>query len=133
MTTAVVGAFKEAGINQTAGDVANIILGIQTTPAMNGKAIYSEGGQGWEFEDGYYHNMPRWLGEEPTRMLRTNLALVAGVSPLDTKVLGAVLMIVCGVGCLAQVVQHMFKSTVCLCQRKRMAQKLHIVGPWLVL
>ena len=47
-----------------------------TTDGMNGKAVYVEGGQRWEIEDGLWNMMPLWLGEEPTRRLREDLALV---------------------------------------------------------
>ena len=48
--------------------------------AMEGKAIYVEGGRGWEFEGGFYQEQPRWLGEEATRMMRRNAEAVNQVS-----------------------------------------------------
>lgn len=80
MTTSIIQTFKDKAFAQTADDVAKMILGVEVETGMNGKAIYSEGGQGWEFEDGVWQTMPHWLGEEPTHMLRENMKLVASVS-----------------------------------------------------
>jgi len=77
MTTNIIGAFRETkqAIN-TSDDIAKTILGIETTDGMNGKAVYVEGAQGWEIEDGLWRTMPDWLGEEPTRRLREGSKLV---------------------------------------------------------
>lgn len=73
MTIGIVEKFRDAGLFwQPADAVAKIILGIQVEQGMNGKAIYVEGGDGWEFEDSCLAEQPRWLGEEPTRRMRVN-------------------------------------------------------------
>jgi hypothetical protein len=50
-------------INETV-DVAKIIAGVACDPEMNGKAIYVEGGRGWEIEDNINRLESQWLGEE---------------------------------------------------------------------
>lgn len=80
MTVGIVEKFRDAGLFwQTAESVGRIIVGIQCTESMNGKAIYIEGGEGWEFEDSFYREQPRWLGEEPTRRMRVNSEAVQKV------------------------------------------------------
>jgi hypothetical protein len=77
MTISIIDKFRSAGQPIcSAEDIARQILGMMTTDGMNGKAVYVEGGQGWEIEDGLSNTMPLWLGEEPTRRLREGLALV---------------------------------------------------------
>lgn len=81
MTQGIVEKFKDAGLFwQSADSVARIIVGIQCSGQMTGKAIYIEGGDGWEFEDSLYQTQPQWLGEEPTRRMRTNTEAVNKVS-----------------------------------------------------
>jgi len=77
MTVDIIDTFRKTKqpIN-TAEDIAKIILGIETTDGMNGKAVYVEQAQGWEIEDGLWRTMPDWLGEEPTARLRASLAIV---------------------------------------------------------
>lgn len=73
MTVGIVERFKAANLYwQSAESVARIILGMVCKDDMTGKAVYVEGGEGWEFEDGFYREQPRWLGEEPTRRMRVN-------------------------------------------------------------
>lgn len=80
MTEAFIETFRQPGLaSQTAEDVAKMILGISVTKGMTGKAIYIEGGTGWEFEERLYQLMPQWLGEEPTRMLRASAEHVSKV------------------------------------------------------
>jgi len=38
--------------------------------------VYIEGGDGWEFEEGFYREQPAWLGEEATRRMRVNAEAV---------------------------------------------------------
>ena len=77
MTAGIVEKFRDAGLFwQRPESVARIILGIQCSGGMNGKAIYVEGGDGWEFEDSFYRAQPQWLGEEPTRRMRANAEAV---------------------------------------------------------
>lgn len=77
MTVDIIDTFRQTKqpIN-TAEDIAKIILGIETTDGMNGKAVYVEQAQGWEIEDGLWRTMPDWLGEEPTARLKASLAIV---------------------------------------------------------
>lgn len=81
MTTSMIKNFQEkGGITQSAENVADIILGAAVADDVHGKAFYVEGARGWEFEDGFYKQMPAWLGAEPTTDLRRNAELVTGVS-----------------------------------------------------
>lgn len=80
MTVGIAGKFRDAGLYcQSPESVGRIILGIQCAESMNGKAVYIEGGDGWEFEDSFYREQPRWLGEEPTRRMRVNAEAVQKV------------------------------------------------------
>ncbi|KAF2217799.1 hypothetical protein CERZMDRAFT_92446 [Cercospora zeae-maydis SCOH1-5] len=73
MTTGIIGAFKDNNLFwQPPESVAKIILGLVTNKAVAGKAVYVEGGDGWEFEDSLYAAQPQWLGEEAARRLRVN-------------------------------------------------------------
>ena len=47
---------------------------------------YIEGGDGWEFEDSFYAEQPRWLGEEATRRMRVNSEAVQKVSACNAYV-----------------------------------------------
>lgn len=77
MTTNTIGRFREKGLHtQTSDDVAKFVVGLGVEKEMNGKAVYVEGGRGWEFEDEYMGGMEGWLGEEPTRFLRENKKFV---------------------------------------------------------
>jgi hypothetical protein len=77
MTVSIIDKFRSTGQPIcSAEDIARQILGIMTSSGMNGKAVYVEGGQGWEIEDGLNKTMPQWLGEDPTRRLRESLAVV---------------------------------------------------------
>lgn len=81
MTAGIAEKFKNAGLYcQSPESVGQMILGIQCAERMNGKAVYIEGGDGWEFEDSFYREQPRWLGEEPTRRMRVNAEAVQKVS-----------------------------------------------------
>lgn len=83
MTVGIVEKFRDAGLfTQSAESVAKIVLGFQCADKVNGKAVYVEGGDGWEFEDSFYRLQPQWLGEEPTRRMRTNSEAVQKVSSL---------------------------------------------------
>ena len=77
MAAAVIDAFRENDLFwQSPESVAKIILGLMTREDVTGKAIYVEGGDGWEFEDSFYATQPQWLGEEATRRLRANAEAV---------------------------------------------------------
>lgn len=83
MTDGIWQKFRDADLYwQSAESVAMIILGIVCKEGMSGKAVYIEGGEGWEFEDSFYREQPRWLGEEPTRRMRVNTEAVQKVSRL---------------------------------------------------
>jgi len=63
MIVSIIDKFRSTGQPIcTTDDIARHILGILTANAMNGKAIYVEGSQGWEIEDGLWNTMPMWLG-----------------------------------------------------------------------
>ena len=81
MTTSIIDSFKQSNqaIN-TCDDVAKYIVGLEIADDMQGKAVYVEGGRGWEFTDGLDATMPMWLGEEPTSRIREHLAHVGQVS-----------------------------------------------------
>jgi hypothetical protein len=69
MTVSTIDKFRSTGQPIcTTDDIARQILGIMTTGGMNGKAVYVEGGQGWEIEDGLSNSMPIWLGESRERV-----------------------------------------------------------------
>ncbi|KAK3623821.1 hypothetical protein LTR56_021375 [Elasticomyces elasticus] len=77
MAAGIAQKFKDEGLYvQSPESVANIILGLITREDLVGKAVYVEGGDGWEFEDSFYREQPRWLGEEPTRRMRVNAEAV---------------------------------------------------------
>src|SRR6202044_589907 len=66
MTVSIIDKFRSTGQPIcSAEDIARQILGMMTTDGMNGKAVYVEGGQGGEIEDGLSETMPLWLGEKP--------------------------------------------------------------------
>ncbi|GIZ43835.1 hypothetical protein CKM354_000704800 [Cercospora kikuchii] len=73
MTAGIIDAFKNNNLFwQSPESVAKIILGLATNEAVVGKAVYVEGGEGWEFEDSLYAAQSHWLGEEATRRMRVN-------------------------------------------------------------
>ncbi|KAK5174033.1 uncharacterized protein LTR77_001113 [Saxophila tyrrhenica] len=78
MTVTIIDEFKKTNqaIN-SADDVAKYIIGLGVAKEMHGKAVYVEGGRGWEIMDGLDRTMPAWLGEEPTKRLRQHLETVA--------------------------------------------------------
>ncbi|KAF2105106.1 NAD(P)-binding protein [Rhizodiscina lignyota] len=81
MTTRIINTFKENDLCwQPAEAVAKIIVGLVTTTSMNGKAMYVESSEGWEFEDGLYKTQSLWLGEEATKKMRKNAEAVMRVS-----------------------------------------------------
>ncbi|RVX71651.1 hypothetical protein B0A52_03835 [Exophiala mesophila] len=62
---------------QSSAVVAEHVVSVMVSEGLNGKSIYIEEGKGWDFEDGLIREMPRWLGEEPTRLSNDNLAFLA--------------------------------------------------------
>jgi NAD(P)-dependent dehydrogenase (short-subunit alcohol dehydrogenase family) len=77
MAATIAAKFREAGLYvQDPESVAHLIVGMMVTEDMVGKSVYVEGGDGWEFEDSFYREQPRWLGEEPTRRMRVNAEAV---------------------------------------------------------
>ncbi|KEF52478.1 uncharacterized protein A1O9_11320 [Exophiala aquamarina CBS 119918] len=58
---------------QSSTAVAEHVATIMLMESLNGASIYVEEGKGWEFEVGMAREMPRWLGEEPTRLSDENL------------------------------------------------------------
>lgn len=77
MAAAVITPFKENGLFwQSPESVARVIVGIESTSSIQGKAFYIEGGDAWEFEDSFYSTQPQWLGEEATRRMRVNAEAV---------------------------------------------------------
>ena len=92
MTEGIVRVFKGEGFFwQRADDVARVVLGVMVRADWNGKGVYVEGGRGWEFEESFYREQPRWLGEEPTRRMRANTEAVNKVSGDDLFEVEAVL------------------------------------------
>ncbi|KAL4884287.1 hypothetical protein BJY04DRAFT_215716 [Aspergillus karnatakaensis] len=81
MVNDLAGAWQRAGlpVNQ-AGDVARIIAGLAALGEEgNGKAVYVEGGRGWDVEVGIDESRERWMGgaasrawEEGQRFLKGN-------------------------------------------------------------
>lgn len=64
---------------QSSMAVAEHIASVMLQEGLNGKSIYVEEGKGWDFEDGLLREMPRWLGEEPTRWSDENLAFLGHI------------------------------------------------------
>lgn len=62
--------------------VAGHIVAVIMARGVNGKSIYVEEGQGWEFEDGLARDMPRWLGEQPTQWSNENLRFLESLEAL---------------------------------------------------
>jgi len=84
MTAHVVGAFKDNNLFwQPPEAVAKFIVALEAMGNVNGKAIYIEGSDGWEFEDSLYAAQPQWLGEEATRRMRVNSEAVNKVRSLE--------------------------------------------------
>lgn len=80
MTTDIIHIFKQMGQSiNTCDDVAKYIVGLEIASDMNGKAIYVEGGRGWEVIDGLDASIPVWCGEEPTQRLKEYLEHVGQV------------------------------------------------------
>lgn len=61
---------------QTSDDVARHLAAVMLAKGLNGRSIYVEEGRGWDFEEGLSREMPRWLGEEPTRLSDENLRFI---------------------------------------------------------
>ncbi|CAK4030825.1 3-hydroxyacyl- dehydrogenase [Lecanosticta acicola] len=77
MAAKVIEPFKENGLFwQSPESVAKIVVGLEASSHIHGKAFYIEGGDGYEFEDSFYNTQPHWLGEEPTRRMRANAEAV---------------------------------------------------------
>lgn len=77
MTVGIVEKFRNAGLYwQSAESVGRIILGMICAEGVNGKGVYVEGGEGWEFEDSFYQTQPQWLGVEATKRMRANTEAV---------------------------------------------------------
>jgi len=88
MTAPVIGAFKDHNLFwQPPESVAKFVVALEATPNINGKAIYIEGNDGWEFEDSLYAAQPQWLGEEATRRMRMNAEAVNKVQTLLNAIL----------------------------------------------
>lgn len=67
---------------QSATAVAEHIVAVLLTEGLNGRSIYVEEGKGWDFEEGLAREMPRWLGEEPTRLSDENLRFFASLGAM---------------------------------------------------
>lgn len=78
MTGSIIDTYRDNGYQPaTADDVAKSILMFETSPNLNGKAVYVEGDKFWEIEDNLERTMPNWLGDEPTDRIRSWLKLLA--------------------------------------------------------
>lgn len=66
MVTSIAARWQRAGLAMnSADDVANVILGLAATAdESNGKAIYVEGGRGWDIEEGLDRTRVEWMGRE---------------------------------------------------------------------
>lgn len=77
MTGSIIDTYRDNGFKpSTADDVARLVLTLETSKDLSGKAVYVEGDLFWEIEDGITNSMPQWLGEEPTQRLRAWLKLL---------------------------------------------------------
>ena len=80
MASKVTTVFRNAGFPvNLPEDIAVTILGFLTETELWGKSVYVDGGEGWEWETGYWDTMPTWLGEEPVWRLKEGMKLVAKV------------------------------------------------------
>ena len=71
MTGGVIAAFRDNNLYwQPPEAVAKVIAGMFADPSIRGKAFYIEGGGAWEFEDSFYNEQPRWLGESSSKWQR---------------------------------------------------------------
>jgi hypothetical protein len=62
----VIPFFQKAGLPiNTAAEVAEAIIGVASSPAMNRKVLFVEGGKSWDIEEGLLRTMPQWLAEGP--------------------------------------------------------------------
>jgi len=61
----VLPTFEAAGVPvQSAGDVAEIMVGVNCDSTMNGKVLYVMAGKAYDIEAGTQRTMPEWLGPE---------------------------------------------------------------------
>jgi hypothetical protein len=60
----------------TPGDVGRIILEVGGDGKTNGKAVFVEGGRGWDIEEGIQRTEPQWLGEEVSKTLAKGQAVL---------------------------------------------------------
>jgi hypothetical protein len=64
----------------TPADIASMISHIACTQDIAGRAIYVEGGNGWEIEQGLDETQPLWLGEVPSKQLNRSVKALGSVS-----------------------------------------------------
>ncbi|KAK4901297.1 hypothetical protein LTR27_001855 [Elasticomyces elasticus] len=66
MAAGIAQKFRDEGVYvQSPESVANIILGLITKDDLVGKAVYVEGGDGWEFEDSFYRESQDGWAKSP--------------------------------------------------------------------
>lgn len=83
--TGMVEGIKDAWIGaglptNTPADIARIIVHIASATELAGRAVYVEGGNGWEIEQGLDQTQPIWLGEVPSEQLNRSVAALGAVS-----------------------------------------------------
>lgn len=83
--TGMVEGIKDAWIGaglptNTPEDIARMILHIAADSELAGGAVYVEGGNGWEIEQGLNKTQPLWLGERPSKELNQSVVTLGTVS-----------------------------------------------------
>lgn len=72
--TVMVDGIRDQWINEglpvnTPGDVGRLILEVANDGVSNGKAVFAEGGRGWDIEEGINNTEEVWLGRDVSRTL----------------------------------------------------------------
>ncbi|KAI4836018.1 putative 3-hydroxyacyl-CoA dehydrogenase [Aureobasidium sp. EXF-8845] len=68
MVTGIDADWAAAGLPRNkASDVAQVIAGVMVAEALNGEALYVEGGRAWGIEEGIERTQEQWMGEKQSR------------------------------------------------------------------
>lgn len=79
LTAGIESAWREANLpSNTPEDIARVIAGVVADGQVNGGAVYIEGGNAWNIEEGLLKTRPVWLGEKQTADLDRGTELMGG-------------------------------------------------------
>jgi NAD(P)-dependent dehydrogenase (short-subunit alcohol dehydrogenase family) len=72
--TVMVDGIRDAWVKEglpvnTPAAVGRLIIEVAGDGKSNGKAVFAEGGRGWDIEEGINRTEPQWLGENVSRTL----------------------------------------------------------------